>query len=301
MIRSVVQRRLSDPVAVFEPFRAESTTARGDILELSSVDLVQRTILVSGHWEPNVSEVLVRLLEPGDAFVDVGANIGYYTVLAHRLLGPGANIVAIEASPILCSEVRRNLRRNGYPTDGVINCAVGDTEGMVDVVMGPAHNLGLTSIRAVGVGESAGHPDRVSMRSLDSIADPCTGSAATVVKIDIEGNEAAASAGIEAFLHSAGPEAALLIEWTPDGDEVLDQSWLAAMAARLEMCGFLIPNGYSSSERYAGGSRRPVVPIPPRMAERCDLVYVRGDRLIRAVEGASKQRQRRRYGMKTHV
>src|SRR5678815_1717828 len=51
-------------------------------------DLIQGMILYFGVWEPDVSRVIERTLSPGDVFVDVGANIGYDTLLASSRVGP---------------------------------------------------------------------------------------------------------------------------------------------------------------------------------------------------------------------
>ncbi|SCF63177.1 hypothetical protein GA0115259_100393 [Streptomyces sp. MnatMP-M17] len=58
-------------------------------------DLIQRYIYLFGVWEPHMTRWLRGRLEPGDTFVDVGANIGYYSVLASQLVGDGVKVVAI--------------------------------------------------------------------------------------------------------------------------------------------------------------------------------------------------------------
>ena len=70
-------------------------------------DLIQRMILHFGVWEPDVSRVIEQSLAPGDVFVDIGANIGYDTLLASSRVGPTGRVVSIEASPRSCSATSR--------------------------------------------------------------------------------------------------------------------------------------------------------------------------------------------------
>jgi hypothetical protein len=61
--------------------------------------IMPRCIYWFGVWEPPLSDWIRRALRPGDVFVDVGANIGWFTLLGARAVAPGGSVVAIEASP----------------------------------------------------------------------------------------------------------------------------------------------------------------------------------------------------------
>ncbi len=76
-------------------------------------NLVFRVIAAQGVWEPNLSNFIVSRLRHGDTFVDVGANIGYYTLLAARCVGREGAVVAIEPLPTALGELRRNTEING--------------------------------------------------------------------------------------------------------------------------------------------------------------------------------------------
>jgi Protein-L-isoaspartate(D-aspartate) O-methyltransferase (PCMT) len=89
-----------------------ATTRFGTILAGNTLDLVQRCVFYFGEWEPNVSRYVADRLRPGDVFVDVGANIGYYSLLASTIVGPSGKVVAIEASPAIHGLLVDNLRRN---------------------------------------------------------------------------------------------------------------------------------------------------------------------------------------------
>jgi protein-L-isoaspartate O-methyltransferase len=54
-----------------------------------------------GIWEPEISYLTIELLDEGDVYVDVGANIGYDTLLASSLVGSSGKVVSIEAAPAI--------------------------------------------------------------------------------------------------------------------------------------------------------------------------------------------------------
>lgn len=66
-----------------------------------------------GVWEPLETAVLRRQLHEGDTFIDVGANVGYYTLIASRLVGPTGRVVAFEPDPTNCGLLRRSVEANG--------------------------------------------------------------------------------------------------------------------------------------------------------------------------------------------
>jgi FkbM family methyltransferase len=76
-------------------------------------DLVTPTVLEDGVWAPDTTALMRRLLRPGMTFVDAGANIGYFSVLASTLVGPSGRVLSVEADPANVAILRANLSRNG--------------------------------------------------------------------------------------------------------------------------------------------------------------------------------------------
>ena len=70
-------------------------------------------IVLDGLWETHVTDWLQQTLRPGQMFVDVGANVGYFTLLGAQLVGPKGRVVAVEAHPGLAELLRRNVIMNG--------------------------------------------------------------------------------------------------------------------------------------------------------------------------------------------
>lgn len=70
-------------------------------------------IVLDGLWETHVTDWLQKTLRSGQMFVDVGANVGYFTLLGGQLVGPRGRVVAVEAHPGLAELLRRNVVLNG--------------------------------------------------------------------------------------------------------------------------------------------------------------------------------------------
>lgn len=73
------------------------------------------------------SDILQRLLKPGDHYVDIGANIGHLAIEARLLVGPSGQVTAIEAHPRTANFLRKNLDLNGLCDIKVANIACGET------------------------------------------------------------------------------------------------------------------------------------------------------------------------------
>jgi FkbM family methyltransferase len=130
--------------------------------------------------------LVMHALRPGDLFVDVGGNIGSYTVLAAGVCQ--ASVIAIEPVLSAFDRLEENVRLNNLSSRVVTkNVALGSEGGGVPVSVGfDARN------HVLGVGLPGGELTTVPLATLDSVLD---GSEPTVIKIDVEGYEAAVVAG----------------------------------------------------------------------------------------------------------
>ena len=76
-------------------------------------DLTAREAFFTGRYGPQETALLGAALRPGATFVDVGANWGYFTLLAAHRVGPAGRVVALEPDPRLFALLRANLAANG--------------------------------------------------------------------------------------------------------------------------------------------------------------------------------------------
>ena len=72
------------------PGTATARTRFGSDIPVTTADLIQRYLYLFGSWEPNLTHWISARIRPGDTVIDVGANIGYFTLLAAHLTGPPA-------------------------------------------------------------------------------------------------------------------------------------------------------------------------------------------------------------------
>ncbi len=108
--------------------RTLATTIYGKKIYLSTRDLsLTPHILVDGYWEKWISDQLFHLVKPGMKVVEIGANVGYYTLLLADLVGDKGHVTAFEANPQLANTLFHTLHLNGYhDRSTVCNLAVFD-------------------------------------------------------------------------------------------------------------------------------------------------------------------------------
>jgi hypothetical protein len=96
-----------------------------------------------GSYEPVETAFVRSMLKSGQNFIDIGANIGWFTMLAARIVGPSGRVYAFEPRPNTCERLRKSVSENGYSNVEVRQAALGTAPGrmMVGTLMS-AHNPG---------------------------------------------------------------------------------------------------------------------------------------------------------------
>jgi FkbM family methyltransferase len=152
----------------------------------TTADNIQRYIYYFGRWEPHVEATIRECLRPGDTFIDIGANIGYFTLLAWKLIGPTGRVISIEASAPTFQLLLGNIERNGAQhVVRAIHAAVTDREGIVKLYTPEKSNIGMASlVRSMGQGY-----EEVRSAPLRALLTKHEIESARLVKIDVEGAE----------------------------------------------------------------------------------------------------------------
>jgi FkbM family methyltransferase len=189
-----------------------STTVFGATMAGNTEDRIQRHLFYFGVWEPNLTEFLRGRLREGDVFVDVGANIGYFTLLASRLVGPTGKVLAIEASPKIFAKLSDNLTRNRSNNVEAINAAASDRKGTVQIFFASDANIGATSTISR---KGSSYECDMAADSLDALLAQKAVTNVRFVKIDVEGAEWLVVAGMGGLLKSARPDLEVLVELMP--------------------------------------------------------------------------------------
>jgi FkbM family methyltransferase len=179
----------------FNP-RPELRLPGGARIVIGTDDYIGWSLIKEGGYEPQSLALATHLLAqmPGP-FVDVGANVGLFTLVAASI--PGTRVVAIEPDCDSCARLRANIRLNGFSNITIFNGAVGKETGVVAIEARSANNAGslFTSNR---VGEPSSVRDWVPMLTLEHVlASVLAGKGRPVLmKLDIEGAEPDALAGL---------------------------------------------------------------------------------------------------------
>src|SRR5258708_18504275 len=139
------------------------------------------------RYESDVRAALFHFLREGSVFIDCGANVGYFSVLAHGIVGSSGRVIAIEANPLTFRLLQRNLQRNGLKE--AINCAVASSSGEITLYM-PATGDIYSSLRTGGlvVGNNI-QSFKVTGKTLDEIVRTLNLRNIDLIKIDVEGAE----------------------------------------------------------------------------------------------------------------
>ncbi|HEX7315543.1 MAG TPA: FkbM family methyltransferase [Pyrinomonadaceae bacterium] len=90
--------------------------------------------LSGGSWEPHVTRVVEGLLKEGDTFLDIGANVGYFTMLGSRLVGPSGRVIAVEPNPQNVQLLCANILENDASNVTLFPLAVSDSEAVLKFV-----------------------------------------------------------------------------------------------------------------------------------------------------------------------
>ena len=142
-----------------------------------------------GSYEPELRSVIRTILPRGGIAIDIGANVGWHTLLMARLVGAEGRVVAIEANPSICEQLVRNLAVNRFDHVNVILSAVAETEKTLHF-FGPDSDDPRSATGHV-VSEADGRMEILSLtaRPLDAIAAEAQLARLDFIKIDVEGYE----------------------------------------------------------------------------------------------------------------
>jgi FkbM family methyltransferase len=155
------------------------------------------------YWKKPLAAFLAAELRPGSAFLDIGANLGMFSLLAARLVGPSGTVVAFEPDPSTFESLARTIALNRLAHVRAYNVALSDHGRRARLLRardGCAHSL---LPEAPGRGGRYCGDATVEVSTLDDVATRCDLGAISVVKIDVEGEEPRTVAGMLRTLERA--------------------------------------------------------------------------------------------------
>jgi FkbM family methyltransferase len=221
-LRAVAYRSLSLPLAERLATRLEIPVSDGLRMVVDTSDVLGRTLATSGIWEPQTTAAFRSLLGEGDVCVDVGANVGYYTLLASRLVGPSGHVYALEPAPEIYAALQANLALNAVSNVTALPVAAGPDEGRAALFRPPSGNVGRSSLRPHSDVPSRQDRSPVAVRPLAAVVRGSDLHRLRLVKIDVEGYEVEVLRGLEPILGQGLRPAVLVEVHTLDAPEAPD-------------------------------------------------------------------------------
>lgn len=155
-----------------------------------------------GNIEPEVQAALQRHLRPGMTFYDIGANIGFFSLLAARLVGKNGKVVAFEADPEVATRLRENVARNSMNWVAVEEKAVWSEPGTVCFSRAAPE---ISPDRGLGHVVSTSTPETIDVRAVALDGYTSMNPAPDFLKCDAEGAEVEVFHGAHRLLREKRP------------------------------------------------------------------------------------------------
>jgi FkbM family methyltransferase len=169
-----------------------------------------------GEWAPDIAHLLQAFLAPGGTFVDVGANVGYFSVMASRLVGAEGRVFAVEPDPSNVAILRANLWRNEAANVRLLPIAAWDGRGHLSMIELPEGG----AVTEVSDDPAAAEQDPRVNDGAARVLVPCERldqlilGPVDVIKVDTQFTDHVAIRGAERIIHE-NPGIALIVEFCP--------------------------------------------------------------------------------------
>ncbi len=167
------------------------------VMDLDLTDFVQRSIYLDPSYDADLQRVISDHLPEGGVFMDIGANVGFFTLLAARRVGKGGQVHAFEPEPRTYAALRRNIALNRLTNVTAWQLALSDTAGTATLFPHAGGNSGAASLRPL---ENSGPPVAVELDTYDRLAAERGLPVPSLIKIDVEGAETKVIRGMTQLL-----------------------------------------------------------------------------------------------------
>jgi FkbM family methyltransferase len=176
--------------------------ACGSRMCLETGDLLSQRVACEEAFEPAVRKTFSEIAAHGVNVVDIGANIGYYTLLAASIIGEPSRIYSFEPQPRVARNLRRNVALNGLDNVTVFEMALSDREGQAEFFL-PEEGLDAHGSLADNGRFRVKERASVTTRPLDKVLDELGNPKIGLIKMDAEGAELNIFRGASKLLTSA--------------------------------------------------------------------------------------------------
>jgi len=187
-----------------EHSRDAAITVNGYTLYLD----VHEGIDASAGFEEATTKLFEREIRPGNIVLDIGADVGYYTCLAAKLVGPTGHVFAFEPNPRSSEFLNKNIATNGFRQVTLVHKALSDARGTLPFFdNGPHSSLGYDRFNE---GKATLTVEALPLDEFFGAQIPCV----DFIKMDVEGSEGHVFRGMQKLL-TASPNARVVVEFYP--------------------------------------------------------------------------------------
>jgi FkbM family methyltransferase len=222
-------------LGIARDFTAVTTFDKDIQVQVDLDDWIQKQIFFFGSYllEQQETRYWCKSVRHGEIILDIGANIGYYSLLASKRIGNQGKVYAFEAAPETFRKLSANIQRNAMTNVVAINLAITNFRGTIDLHIADTRNTGMSSIAAFA--DESGETVTVPCDTLDNIANDHSLDRVDRIKIDVEGAEMMVLKGMENTLRKYTPVIHI---------ELIDSRLKDAGSSLAELWSYLLSLGY---------------------------------------------------------
>jgi FkbM family methyltransferase len=180
-------------------------------MELSPAEHIQQQLFWYGYYEKDIVALIKKILQPNIIFLDIGANIGYFSLYT-AISEPTSIVIAFEPVEEIFRKLEENISANNLKNVVTIKAAVGEINEERELYISGPDNQGMSSFRQPE--NFSGKKETVRVWCLDDWFATSGLSRIDLIKLDVEGSELAALKGMKKALQSFRP--ALIVEVNPE-------------------------------------------------------------------------------------
>jgi len=221
------------------------------------------------------------LIRPGDIVIDVGGNVGYFTILASEFVGAHGKVYSVEPSSNTRIRLDENIKLNRVSNVEVLAYAAWNGVGKANFYQ-HSSDRGGCSLRDLGSGIVA---EEASLVRLDAVIPAGECSRVRLIKLDIEGAECQALEGLSSLLESNGP-LSIVVEVEDKKLRGLDRSAedLFELLLGYGMTAYRIANDYGATAYMSIDTKPSLTPIVKPIGEDAYVLFARGEDVIARIE-----------------
>lgn len=171
-------------------------------MQVNPAEHIQQQLFWYGYYEKSLGDILKKLVKPGDVFLDIGANIGYFSLLIANHVST-TKVISFEPVSDLFQKLKDNISINDFKNITAINAAVGEMNVERELFLSGSDNLGMSSFQQPE--NFSGQKEMVKVITIDEWFKRAGLAKIDIIKLDVEGSELAALTGMKEILPNFKP------------------------------------------------------------------------------------------------